>query len=228
MLLTIPAVLNPDELARARAILATAPWADGKATAGYQSAMVKRNQQLPEEAAETRELQKLVLQALGRNAMFASAALPLRVYPPLFNRYGEGMTFGDHIDNAIRRPPAGQGGPLRTDVSATLFISEPGDYEGGELVVEDSYGSHRVKLAAGAMVVYPASSIHRVEPVTRGARIACFFWVQSLVREDARRTLLFDLDGALGGLRKRGLAGEPEMIGLTGIYHNLLRMWSET
>lgn len=228
MLLTIPAVLTAEELARARALLDAAAWVDGRGTAGYQSALVKQNQQLPEESPATRDLQRLVLQALGRNPMFASAALPLRVFPPLFNRYAGGMTFGDHIDNAIRHPLPGQGGPLRTDVSATLFFTGPDEYDGGELVVEDAYGSHRVKLAAGEMVVYPASSIHRVEPVTRGARIASFFWIQSLVREDAKRTLLFDLDGALGALRRRGLAGEPEMVALTGTYHNLLRMWAET
>lgn len=228
MLLTIPGVLTPDELARARAILQAAAWVDGAATAGYQSTLVKRNQQLPEDGADTRTLQQLVLQALGRNPMFAGAVLPLRVFPPLFNRYAAGMSFGDHIDNAIRHPLPGRGGPLRTDVSATLFFSDPGDYDGGELVVEDSYGSHRVKLAAGEMVVYPATSVHRVEPVTRGARVSSFFWIQSMIRDDGQRTLLFDLDSALGALRRRGLAGEPEMVALTGTYHNLLRMWAET
>jgi PKHD-type hydroxylase len=228
MLLTIPAVLTPDELAQARSLLTTAPWVDGKATAGYQSALVKRNVQLPEDAPETATLQQLVLQALGRNAMFASAVLPLRVFPPLFNRYEVGMGFGDHIDNAIRHPLHGRGGPLRTDVSATLFFSAPEEYDGGELVIDDAYGSHRVKLAAGEMVVYPASSVHRVEPVTRGARVASFFWIQSLIRDDAQRTVLFDFDTALGALRRRGLAGEPEMVALTGTYHNLLRMWVET
>lgn len=228
MLLTIPTVLTPDELKRARAILDAATWIDGKVTAGYQSTLVKRNQQLPEDSPDTQALQQLVLQALGRNAMFASAALPLRVFPPLFNRYGIGMGFGDHIDNAIRHPLTGRGGPLRTDVSATLFFSNPDEYDGGELVIDDAYGSHRVKLAAGEMVVYPASSVHRVEPITRGARLASFFWIQSMIRDDGQRTLLFDLDSALGGLRRRGLAGEAEMVALTGTYHNLLRRWAET
>lgn len=228
MLLTIPAVLAPDELSQARTILAGAAWGDGRSTAGHQSALVKRNLQLPEDGADAAALQRIVLQALARHPMFTSAALPLRVFPPLFNRYDAGMGFGDHIDNAIRHPPGGRGGPLRTDVSATLFLSGPDEYEGGDLVVDDAYGSHRVRLAAGEMVVYPASSVHRVEPVTRGSRLASFFWIQSLVRDDGRRTLLFDLDTALGALRRRGLAGEPEMVVLTGAYHNLLRMWAET
>jgi PKHD-type hydroxylase len=228
MLLTIPTILTPDELTRARAILDAAAWIDGKVTAGYQSTLVKRNQQLPEDSPDTQALQQLVLQALGRNAMFAGAVLPLRVFPPLFNRYGNAMGFGDHIDNAIRHPPAGRGGPLRTDVSATLFLCNPDEYDGGELVIDDAYGNHRVKLAAGEMVVYPASSVHRVEPVTRGVRIASFFWIQSLIRDDSQRTLLYDFDCALGGLRRRGLAGEAEMVALTGTYHNLLRRWAET
>lgn len=228
MLLTIPGLLTSDELAEARRLLAAAPWADGKATAGYQSGLVKRNQQLPEEAPQTQVLQRLVLTALGRSAAFQVAALPLRIYPPLFNRYDPGMGFGDHIDNAIRMPPGGRGAPLRTDVSATLFLADPADYDGGDLVIDDTFGSHRARLAAGDLVLYPASSVHRVEPVTRGSRIACFFWVESLVRDDAQRTLLYDLDGALGNLRRRGLAGEPEMVALTGIYHNLLRRWAET
>jgi len=228
MLLALPGLLSSDEVAQARRLLAAAPWADGKATAGYQSGLVKHNLQLPEEAPETRTLQRLVLAALGRSAAFQVAALPLRIYPPLFNRYDAGMGFGDHIDNALRMPPGGRGAPLRTDVSATLFLSEPANYDGGELVIDDSFGSHRAKLAAGALLLYPASSVHRVEAVTRGSRLACFFWVESLVRDEAQRTLLHDFDGALGGLRARGLGGEAELIGLTGIYHNLLRRWAET
>ncbi len=228
MLITIPALLTADELEEARRHLAAAPWTDGKATAGYQSALVKRNLQLPEGAPATRTLQQLVLAALGRNPRFQVAALPLRIYPPLFNRYDDGMGFGDHIDNALRMPPGGRGAPLRTDVSATLFLSDPADYDGGELVIDDSFGSHRAKLAAGDLLLYPASSVHRVEPITRGSRLACFFWIESLVRDDGQRTLLYDFDGALGGLRARGLGGEAELVALTGVYHNLLRRWAET
>jgi PKHD-type hydroxylase len=177
-----------------------------------------------EESPEGQQLSRLVVQALLRHADFTSAVIPAQVFPPLFNRYGVGMGFGDHIDNAIRPYP---GGRVRTDVSATLFLSDPADYDGGELVIEDTYGPHAVKLPAGDLVVYPGTSVHRVQPVTRGERVASFFWVQSVVRDDAQRTLLHDLDRSLGCLRQRGLTGEPEMVMLTGIYHNLLRRWGE-
>lgn len=224
MLLHLPKILTADELAEARRVLASAPWGDGRMTAGHQSGMVKNNQQLPEDSPQAQSLGKLVQQALARSQDFSSAALPARVFPPLFNRYGEGMGFGDHIDNAIRVHRAGV---VRTDVSVTLFLSDPAEYDGGELTIEGAFGSQRVKLPAGDLVLYPASSVHHVTPVTRGARVASFFWVQSLVREDTRRTLLHDLDRSLGRLRQRGMSGEPELVMLTGIYHNLLRQWSE-
>jgi PKHD-type hydroxylase len=224
MLLHLRNVLNPEQLAEVRRVLAGAPWGDGRMTAGHQSAQVKHNQQVPEESPEGQQLGRLVVQALLRHAEFTSAVIPAQIFPPLFNRYGVGMGFGDHIDNAIRPYP---GGRVRTDVSATLFLSDPGDYDGGELVVEDTYGPHSVKLPAGDLVVYPGTSVHRVLPVTRGTRVASFFWIQSVVRDDAQRTLLYDLDHSLGCLRQRGLQGEPEMVMLTGIYHNLLRRWAE-
>lgn len=225
MLLTLPGVLNPDQLRHARALLGGAGWEDGRITAGHQSAQVKRNLQLPEGDPAARELGDMVLASLESNALFLSAALPKAVFPPLFNRYGEGMDFGNHVDNAIRSLP---GSPLRirTDISATLFLNGPEAYDGGELLVEDTYGVHRVKLAAGDMVLYPASSLHRVTPVTRGERLASFFWIQSLVRDDARRTLLFDLDQSIQQVRE-GRADHPSLVQLTACYHNLLRMWGE-
>jgi PKHD-type hydroxylase len=225
MLLTLPGVLNPDQIRHARRLLEGAGWADGRITAGHQSAQVKRNLQLPEGDPAARELGDLVLASLESNALFLSAALPKAVFPPLFNRYAEGMDFGNHVDNAIRSLP---GSPLRirTDISATLFLNEPDAYDGGELVVEDTYGVHQVKLAAGGMVLYPASSLHRVTPVTRGERLASFFWIQSLVRDDAQRTLLFDLDQSIQQVRE-GRADHPSLVQLTACYHNLLRMWSE-
>jgi PKHD-type hydroxylase len=225
MLLTLPGVLNPDQLRHARGLLGGAGWADGRITAGHQSAQVKRNLQLPESDPVAQELGDLVLASLESNALFLSAALPKAVFPPLFNRYVEGMDFGNHVDNAIRSLP---GSPLRirTDISATLFLNVPDTYDGGELVVEDTYGVHQVKLAAGGMVLYPASSLHRVTPVTRGERLASFFWIQSLVRDDAQRTLLFDLDQSIQRV-KEGEAGHPSLVQLTACYHNLLRMWSE-
>ncbi|HZU53114.1 MAG TPA: Fe2+-dependent dioxygenase [Holophagaceae bacterium] len=225
MLLTLPGVLNPDQIRHARRLLEGAGWADGRITAGHQSAQVKRNLQLPEGDPAARELGDLVLASLESNALFLSAALPKAVFPPLFNRYAEGMDFGNHVDNAIRSLP---GSPLRirTDISATLFLNEPDAYDGGELVVEDTYGVHQVKLAAGGMVLYPASSLHRVTPVTRGERLASFFWIQSLVRDDAQRTLIFDLDQSIQQVRE-GRADHPSLVQLTACYHNLLRMWSE-
>jgi PKHD-type hydroxylase len=227
MLLQIPEVLSGDELARARDLMRDADWADGRITAGTQSAQVKNNQQLPETSMAAREARQLVLEGLAASALFMTAALPRKIYPPLFNRYaGAANAFGNHIDNAIRTfAPTAQ--HVRTDVSCTLFLAEPDEYEGGELVIEDTFGSQRVKLPAGHMVLYPASSVHRVEPVTRGARLASFFWVESMVRDDAQRRLLFDLDMSVLALRQQ--QGETaEAVRLTGVYHNLLRMWAST
>jgi PKHD-type hydroxylase len=199
-------------------------------TAGAQSAGSKRNLQVPEESPVARELGEAILAALGRNERFTSAALPLRVFPPLFNRYDTGMDFGAHIDNAIRfvKPSLGTGSPIRvrTDLSATLFLSDPGDYDGGELVVEDTFGAHAVKLAAGDLVLYSATSRHHVTPVTRGSRWASFFWIQSMIRDEAARTMLFELDTAIQGLRRQ--AGDTaEVVSLTGLYHNLVRRWAD-
>lgn len=224
MLLHIPNLLNVSEISEARRLLAQADWIDGRVTAGHQSVLVKNNQQLAEDSPQAGHLGRMVQQALARSSEFSSAVLPAKIFPPLFNRYGEGMGFGDHIDNAIR---SHRTGVVRSDVSATLFLADPTDYDGGELVIEDTFGSHAVKLPAGDLILYPATSVHRVLPVTRGARIASFFWVQSMIRDDAQRTLLHDLDRSLGRLRQRGLGAEPELVMLTGIYHNLLRQWAE-
>lgn len=224
MLLHIPRLLSAEYLARLRSLMAQADWSDGRVTAGTQSAAVKRNQQLAEDSPLAREAQRLVLAALGNNGLFLSGVLPQRIYPPLFNRYGEGMDFGSHIDNAIRTHAA-TGQHIRTDVSATLFLAEPHEYGGGELVIEDTFGSQSVKLPAGDMIVYPSSSVHRVMPVTHGARVASFFWVESMVRDPARRRLLFDMDQSI--LTLRAAHGETrEAVTLTGCYHNLLRMWN--
>ncbi|MCO6057176.1 Fe2+-dependent dioxygenase [Pseudomonas sp. MOB-449] len=225
MLLHIPGIFTTEEAARIREALEQAEWVDGKATAGYQSAKAKHNQQLAEGAPLAREISTAMLQRLWNNPLFMSAVLPNKVYPPLFNRYSGGGTFGYHIDNAIR---AVKGSPeqVRTDVSATLFFSEPASYDGGDLVIQDTYGEHRVKLAAGDLVIYPASSLHKVEPVTRGARLASFFWVQSMIREDSQRTLLFEMDQAIQSLA-RDVPDHPSLVQLTGNYHNLLRRWAE-
>jgi PKHD-type hydroxylase len=224
MLLEIPGILSQQQVRTFRARLDAARWIDGKVTAGHQAARAKRNEQLPEESPEARELGEEILQALAASQLFMSAALPKQVFPPLFNRYGPGMTFGSHIDAAIRsHPPTGV--RIRTDVSATLFLAAPEEYDGGELLVEDTYGVKRVKLAAGSLVLYPATSLHRVEPVTRGTRVSSFFWAQSLVREDAQRTLLFDLDMAIVRLTARE-RDAPELLALTGVYNNLLRSWA--
>jgi len=227
MLLQIPAVLDPARLAALRARLesAQAPWVDGRATAGHLGAAVKCNQQIDEGSALARALGEEILAALERNPLFISAALPQRVYPPLFNRYGAGMGFGAHVDGAVRLLP-GSGEKLRTDLSATLFLSGPGEYDGGELQIEDTYGLQRVKLAAGDLVLYPATSLHRVTEVTRGTRLASFFWVQSMLRDDGRRTLLFDLDRAIQRLLATG-ADQAACVALSGVYHNLLRQWAE-
>ncbi|MDA8486104.1 Fe2+-dependent dioxygenase [Pseudomonas resinovorans] len=225
MLLHIPGIFTTEEAARIREALEQAEWQDGKVTAGYQSAKTKNNQQLAEGDPLAREISTAMLQRLWNNPLFISAVLPNKVYPPLFNRYSGGGAFGYHIDNAVR---AIKGSPeqVRTDVSATLFFSEPESYDGGDLVIQDTYGEHRVKLAAGDLVVYPASSLHQVEPVTRGARLASFFWIQSMIREDSQRALLFDMDQAIQSLA-RDVPDHPALVRLTGNYHNLLRRWAE-
>ena len=225
MLLQIPNVLSADEVASGRQRLEAAAWVDGRVTAGHQSAMAKDNQQLPEDSPVARQLGDDILGALQRNPLFISAALPARVFPPLFNRYQGGHSFGNHVDNAIRRVP-GTPHRIRTDLSATLFFVEPDEYDGGELVVEDTYGVHAVKLPAGHLVLYPSTSLHHVRPVTRGARLASFFWIQSMVRDDGERTLLFDLDSAIQLLGQEH-PDHPVAVPLTGVYHNLLRRWAE-
>jgi PKHD-type hydroxylase len=225
MLLTIPQVLAQDEVRRLRQLIDAAAWADGKITAGTQSAQEKRNRQLPEDAPLAAEARAIVLAGLARSGLFFTAALPQKVYPPLFNRYEPGMDFGSHIDNSVRTF-AVTGQHVRTDISATLFLSAPQDYEGGELVVEDTYGAHSVKLPAGDMVLYPGTSVHHVRPVTRGARVGSFFWVQSMIRDDAKRALLFDMDGAISSMRQAYGDTSP-IIALTGTYHNLMRMWAD-
>lgn len=229
MLIQIRQVLTAAELREARRILDKAPWGDGRVTAGVQSAQAKNNQQLPQDGPETRALQQIVLGGLNRHATFFSAALPKRVFPPLFNRYGGAANaFGNHVDNAVRFVPGTQAERVRTDVSCTLFFAEPDEYDGGELVVEDTFGAQRIKLAAGDMVLYPGTSVHRVEPVTRGFRLASFFWIESMVRSDERRRLLFEMDAHLMQLRSTVGETDPAVIGLTGTYHNLLRMWADT
>lgn len=225
MMVHIPQVLSAEQVAHCQQVFAQADWEDGRSTAGHQSAQVKKNLQLPESSPAARALGDLVLGALERSALFISAVLPQRVFPPLFNRYEPGMNFGSHVDNAIRQV-TGTPLRLRTDVSATLFLSAPESYDGGELVVEDTYGSHSVKLPAGDLIIYPASSLHHVTPVTRGARLASFFWVQSMIREVSQRALLFDLDTAILQLNQE-VPRSPSLVMLTGIYHNLLRQWAE-
>ncbi|HVW69183.1 MAG TPA: Fe2+-dependent dioxygenase [Steroidobacteraceae bacterium] len=224
MLVRIPAVLGQDELTAVRQRLAGGAWDDGRLTAGHQSAQVKANLQLPLNDPAAREASDAVLRALEHSPLFVSATLPRHVFPPLFNRYETGMSFGNHVDNAVRQVP-GTPHRLRTDVSATLFLSAPEDYDGGELVIEDTFGAHSVKLAAGDLVVYPSSSLHRVQPVTRGVRMAAFFWVQSMVRDDAERTLLFELDSTIRTLTETG-ADRAGIVRLTACYHNLIRKWA--
>ena len=228
MLACIPKVLDARQLAAVRGLLEQAgdAWVDGLATAGYQGAPVKFNQQIDERSAAAHACQRIILTALERHPLFISAALPNIVYPPMFNRYGVGMNFGPHVDGSVRIHPH-NGSKLRTDVSATLFLADAEDYDGGQLEVEDTYGTHAVKLAAGDMVIYPATSLHQVTPITRGTRLACFFWVQSLVRDDAQRTLLFEMDNAIQTLN-RSDADPTARRQLIGCYHNLLRQWSET
>ena len=224
MLIQVPDVLTAEEVAHARRLLGSAEWVDGRVTAGHQSAKAKDNLQLPEGHPVGRELGEMIVQALQRNPLFIAAALPLHVFPPLFNSYSGGQSFGSHVDNAIRQVP-GTAHRIRTDLSCTLFLTGPEDYDGGELIVEDTYGVHSVKLPAGHLVLYPSTSLHHVRPVTRGARVSSFFWLQSMVRDDADRTLLFDLDrhpqaAADGRGAGRGRAAH-------GVYHNLLRRWAE-
>lgn len=225
MYLVIDNVLTGETLARAQALLADAPWADGRTTAGYQSAAVKRNEQLPESHPLTQQLQEIVEGGLAASLLFQSAALPRHIFPPLFNRYASGHDFGTHVDNAIRQTPGGVA--LRTDLSATLFLADPASYDGGELEVEDGSASHSFKLAAGSMLLYPATTLHRVTPVTRGARLASFFWVQSLVADAGRRAILFDIDLGIQSLRPRVGDQDPALVALTGAYHNLLRQWAQ-
>ncbi|MBK7928906.1 MAG: Fe2+-dependent dioxygenase [Bryobacterales bacterium] len=226
MLLQIPHVLSQEQVAECRLLLEAAEWIDGRATAGYQSARAKNNTQLAEDHPAARKVGDVILQALEASPLFLSAALPLKVFPPLFNRYSGGQSFGTHVDNAIRHSSV-TGMRMRTDLSATLFFAGPEEYAGGELVVEDTYGVQQVKLPAGDMVLYPATSLHHVRPVTSGARLCSFFWIQSMVRDDGRRTLLFDLDVAIQRV-VQDAADHPAAVPLTGVYHNLLRQWADS
>ncbi len=226
MMLTIPDVLDAEQLRQCRAALEQATWADGRHTAGAQAARAKHNEQLPGSDPASVQIGNLILDLLGKHPQFIAGTLPLKVLPPAFNRYTGGGTYGHHIDNAVRNLP-GTAHRVRTDISATLFFSEPDEYDGGELEVDDTYGTHSVKLPAGHLVLYPGSSLHRVTPVTRGTRLAAFFWVQSLVRRDDQRALLFELDGAIQRLTL-DVPDSPELVRLTGVYHNLLRQWSDT
>ncbi|MEQ1840901.1 MAG: Fe2+-dependent dioxygenase [Verrucomicrobiales bacterium] len=229
MLITIPDLLTSAQVEEARRLLDSAEWVDGRVTAGHQSARAKDNQQIPEGHPVSRQVGEMILLALGQNPLFHSAALPLRIFPPLFNRYSGGQSFGTHVDNAIRQVP---GAPvrIRTDLSATLFFEDPENYDGGELCVEDTYGVHRVKLPAGSMVLYPSTSLHHVTPVTRGTRMCSFFWLQSMIRDDGKRSLLFDLDLGIQNVSRElseHEAARKSAVQLTGVYHNLLRQWAE-
>jgi PKHD-type hydroxylase len=225
MMLHVPEVLNAQQVREMRERLEATEWVDGRTTVGDQGARVKRNRQLPEQSPVGRELGRAILGALSRNALFFSAALPLRFVPPLFNRYEGGEHYGLHVDGAVRALP-GSGEQLRTDLSCTLFLCAPEEYDGGELEVVDTYGTHEVKLPAGDLILYPSSSLHRVHPVSRGARVCSFFWLQSMVRDDRQRAMLFELDQVIQKLRGR-IGETEESVALTGQYHNLLRMWSE-
>ena len=227
MLLHVDNVLDAPTLEQCRGWLIGADWRDGHATAGHQSARAKQNRQLAEDDPVAKQLGRVIIDALSRSATFFAGALPRRIFPPLFNRYEGGDSFGMHVDNAVRYDRSVEPAePIRTDLSATLFLSAPEDYDGGELVIEDTFGAHAVKLPAGDLVLYPASSLHEVRPVTRGARVAAFFWIQSLVRSDAQRRILFDLDVSIQALTAR-VPEAPELVRLTGVYHNLLREWSD-
>jgi PKHD-type hydroxylase len=226
MLLHIPEILTAEQLAECRTALAAAEWVDGRITAGHHSERVKNNRQVPERHPVARRLGDVILGALDRSALFLSAALPLKTVPPLFNRYEGGETYGNHVDGAVR-PVPGTPHRVRTDLSATVFLSPPEDYDGGELVVDDTFGAHRVKLPAGSMILYPGSSLHRVEPVTRGVRLAAFFWIESMVRDDGRRRLLFDLDRSVQEIAG-AMPASPAVAQLYNVYHNLLRQWADT
>jgi PKHD-type hydroxylase len=226
MLIAIPDVLDADGVARIRALVDGAEWVDGNVTSGAQSALAKRNEQLPEDSDAARRAGEIVLDALGRTPLFVAAGLPLKVFPPLFNRYAGGQAFGTHVDNAIRIR-RGTDFRIRSDLSATLFLEPPEAYDGGELVIEDQFGVQSVKLPAGHMLLYPASSLHRVEPVTRGTRTASFFWIQSMIRDDGARRILFDLDTAVQSVAAKQGQGDAAVVQLTGVYHNLLRRWAE-
>lgn len=226
MMLQIPEVLTKEQVAECRAVLDAGPWVDGNLTSGFQAALAKSNEQLPQDCDPAQRVGAAILRALERNPLFVAAALPHTILSPMFNRYGEGMNFKDHVDNSIRRDPV-TGKQLRTDLSATLFLAEPEDYDGGELVVNDLFGTHSVKLGAGDMILYPSSSLHHVTPVTRGRRTASFFWIQSLIRDDGKRSLLLEMDLAIQGLTRQVGADDEGVISLTGVYHNLLRQWAE-
>jgi len=225
MLLHIPSVITPEQAAAWRTRIDSAEWVNGRTLSGHQTGHVKYNEQLPEQSEDMRRIGDAIIEALSVNQLFFSAALPRQVLPPLFNRYREGMTFGNHVDGAIMTHAASRQ-RIRSDLSATLFLTRPEDYDGGELLIEDTYGSHRVKLPAGDMILYPSTSLHRVEPVTRGARISSFFWIQSMVKNDAQRTMLFDLDMSIIRLTRKH-PGDTTIMSLLGIYHNLMRMWAE-
>ena len=226
MLICVPDVLSKAEVADFRAAMDAAEWEDGRSAAGAQSAMVKKNEQLPPNGAIARQLGEAVIKALVASPLFVAAAIPKQIFPPLFNRYGVGQHFGIHVDNAVRGDHF-TGTRIRTDLSVTLFLSDPEEYDGGELIVEDYYGSHRVKLPAGHLLLYPATCLHAVTEVTRGVRVASFFWLQSMVRDGHARSLIFDLDTAIQGLVQRVGRDDPELVKLTGIYHNLIRCWAE-
>lgn len=226
MMLAVPDLLDSEGVARVRALIDSAEWIDGNATSGHQSALAKNNRQLPEDSAAAREAGKLVLDALGRSPLFIAAALPLKIFPPLFNRYEGGEGFGTHVDNAVRIHRSSEF-RVRSDLSATLFLEAPDAYDGGELVVEDTLGVHATKLPAGHLLLYAASSLHRVEAVTRGVRTASFFWIQSMVRDDSARTMLFDLDQSIQAIAADRGHADREVIRLTGLYHNLLRRWAD-
>lgn len=226
MMIAIPDLLDRDAVSRLRAIIDAAEWIDGNATSGHQSAFAKKNEQLPEGSSAAKEAGAMVLAALGQSPLFFAAALPLKVFPPLFNRYGEGQTFGTHVDNAIRIQ-RGTEFRIRSDLSMTVFLEHPAAYDGGDLVVEDHFGVQRVKLPAGHAVLYPSSSLHHVTPVTRGVRVASFFWMQSMIRDDGNRRILFDLDQAVQRLTAQLGGTDRSVIELTGVYHNLLRSWAD-
>lgn len=225
MLLAIPNVLTPEQLAEGRRLIEAAEWIDGRATAGHQGARVKDNLQLPVNHPAARQVGAMILDALNRSPLFMSAALPMHILPPMFNRYSGGQNFGTHVDGSIRTLPD-NGQRIRTDLSCTLFFAEPEEYDGGELIVEDTYGSKNVKLPAGHMILYPATSLHRVTPVTRGTRLCSFFWIQSMIRDSGHRGLLFEMDVAIQRLGAENPT-HPSVIQLTGVYHNLLRQWAE-